>query len=247
MKLKLLAGTIFLITVLNAASSYAGSGKAVFVLFDVSGSTQSSRKEYLDGFIKILDIRAPGEESVSALGLKDTIAADIITGNSLSTSELPIEHQFKYSFWSGQNAMFAGSKAVVEKKELAREAKDLLSDKTARGSDIMNSMRLAERVFSRYKKDKPVLVIFSDMIEQAGGYDFENDNLTEKRITAIIRQEQAKGLPDLRGVTVYVTGANAKSSTQFLKIRNFWIRYFKACGAVLDKANYGRAFMEISE
>lgn len=247
MKLKLIAGTIFLITVLNAASSYAGSGKTVFVLFDISGSTQSSRKEYLDGFMKILDIRTASEENESGLGRRDVIAADIITGNSLSTGELPIEHEFKYSFWSGQNTMFAGYKAIAEKKMLAGKAEALLSQKPARESDIFNSLRLAEGVFSRHKKGQSVLVIFSDMVEQAEGYDFERDPLTGKRIEEIIRQERVKGLPDLSGVTVYVAGAKAKNSARFLRIRAFWMQYFKACGAILEKANYGRAFMGISE
>ena len=84
------------------------------------------------------------------------------------------------------------------------------------------------------------------MIEQSGPYDFEKDNLTGRRITEIIDQQRAAGLPDLKGVIVYIAGARAAIPSQFLKIRNFWIRYFRACGAVMEPDNYGRAFMGIS-
>ncbi|MDA8090276.1 MAG: hypothetical protein M0Z61_08675 [Nitrospiraceae bacterium] len=236
---------LLLLVLLTTTSAFAES-KTVFVLFDVSRSTLGSRKEYLDGFKKILDIRSPGEASQSRLGLRDAIAADVITANSLSTSEMPIEHEFNYSFWSGLNETFYGYKSIAVKKHLAEEAKKLLFSQEAGGSDILNSLRLADRVFRRFKRDKSILVIFSDMIEQSGPYDFERDNLTNRRITEIIRQERAKGLPGLKGVIVYVAGARAASPTQFLKIRNFWLRYFRACGAVLDQDNYGRAFMGIS-
>ena len=238
---------ILLFLILFTSATAFAESKTVFVLFDVSRSTLGSRKEFLDGFKKILDIRSPGEASQSRLGLRDAIAADVITANSLSTSEMPIEHEFNYSFWSGLNETFYGYKSIAVKKDLAEEAKKLLLGRASAGTDILNSLRLAPRVFRRFKRDKSVLVIFSDMIEQSGPYDFERDNLTNRRITEIIRQERAKGLPDLKGVIVYVAGARAASSSCFLKIRNFWIRYFRACGAVINRDNYGRAFMGILE
>ena len=243
---KALACTMFFMVLFGSACSFAAS-KSVFVLFDVSKSTLGSRKEYLEGFKKILDIRSHEEAGQSRLGLQDAIAADIITANSLSTSEMPIEHEFNYSFWSGLNETYYGYKSIAVKKELAEKAKRLLSGRPAGGTDIFNSLRLAERVFKRFKRGKSVLVIFSDMIEQSGPYDFDRDNLTGRRITEIIDQQRAMGLPDLRGVIVYVAGARAATPSRFLKIRNFWIRYFRACGAVLEPDNYGRAFMGISK
>ena len=144
---KALACTLFFMVLLGSACSFAAS-KAVFVLFDLSGSTVGSRKEYLEGFKKILDIRSPEEAGQSRLGLRDAIAADIITANSLSTSEMPIEHEFNYSFWSGLNETYYGYKSIAVKKELAGKAKRLLSRRPAGGTDIFNSLRLAERVLS---------------------------------------------------------------------------------------------------
>ena len=60
------------------------------------------------------------------------------------------------------------------------------------------------------------------------------------------KQVEAIGLPNLKGVTVCVARARAKNSVQSLRIRAFWVQYLKVCGAVIDKADYGRAFIGIS-
>ncbi len=79
-------------------------------------------------------------------------------------------------------------------------------------------------------------------------YNFEKDKLTDKKIGEIIAKENTqKRLPDLKGVKVYVVGAKAATREQFYNIQNFWLRYFKECGANLLKENYGSALLNFDE
>jgi lysophospholipase L1-like esterase len=94
-----------------------------------------------------------------------------------------------------------------------------------------------------------VLVIFSDRVEESEHYNFTRENLTEARIKKIISQNRSRGLlPDLAGVKVYVVGASAGAyekmrSGRMAAIRDFWLAYFKACGAELTRERYGGALL----
>lgn len=92
------------------------------------------------------------------------------------------------------------------------------------------------------------MVIMSDMIEDSSDYNFERERLSDKRIAEIIaREREKKRLSILNGVKVYVTGARASAREQFYNIQNFWLRYFKECGANLSKENYGSALLSFDE
>jgi hypothetical protein len=84
------------------------------------------------------------------------------------------------------------------------------------------------------------------MKEESAEYNFARERLTDKRIEEIIRKERNKGLPDLKGVKVYVAGARADDRRHFQNIQRFWMSYFKTCGAILEESNYGRGFMRIT-
>jgi hypothetical protein len=88
----------------------------------------------------------------------------------------------------------------------------------------------------------------SDMIEDSGEYNFEIENLTDKRIGDIISREKNRNLiPDLNGIKIYVVGALSKNLKQYYRVQNFWLRYFKECGANLIKDNYGSALINFNE
>jgi hypothetical protein len=44
-----------------------------------------------------------------------------------------------------------------------------------------------------------------------------------------------------------VIGAKAPSREKYHTIQNFWLRYFKECGANLSKENYGSALLSFNE
>jgi hypothetical protein len=86
----------------------------------------------------------------------------------------------------------------------------------------------------------PTLILLSDMenstpeirMEQTGGIPS----------TAWVETHRREGrLPDLRGICVVVSGADAKTQHE-AQIRDFWLGYFAAAGTRLATSNY-RAFV----
>jgi len=206
----------------------AAKSKTVFVLFDVSDSTknQAARELYLKDFKAIL-------EGVNA---GDAIAADRIAESSAAGSTLPIKKEFDGMLNSNR------LKEKKAKTEILAEAKKLLEKpEKVRYTDILGSLQIAERIFDTYKKDRNVLVIMSDMIEDSKSYNFEKEKLTDKRISEIISREKAANrLPDLKGVKVYaVKNATSQSTDRHIAIEKFWLSYLKECGAQISKAQYG--------
>ncbi|MBE0427248.1 MAG: hypothetical protein IBX72_11475 [Nitrospirae bacterium] len=247
--------TIILILVaatLIPAHVSAGKNKTVFVLFDLSESTarSSNRQEYLEAFMKIVDIRDVRTDlKESFIQPGDVLIADIISDNSISGSTFPIIKEFrKFSVWKDNYLMYKKN-FRLEKEEQVIKAEEILftSKRKIMFTDILSSLRIAERVFKRFKREENILVIFSDMKEESAEYNFARERLTDKRIEEIIGKERSRGLPDLKGVKVYVAGARADDRRHFQNIQRFWMSYFKACGAILEERNYGRGFMGIND
>lgn len=202
--------------------------KTVFVLFDVSGSTKNKciRERYLEDFKLILDKMKPG----------DVIVADRIAEFSGAGSTLPIKHEYKK--WWLRNDLIE----KVENKKCLVGAEKMLNDpKMVEYTDILSSLHIAERVFKGYRRQRNILVIMSDMIEDSRRYNFEKERLDNERIAEIIAAEKKAGrLPDLTNVKVFaVKNATSQSSDKYIGIKHFWMEYFKECGASLDNVNYG--------
>lgn len=221
---------VFLISLFGAVSPVqAEPSKTVFVLFDVSDTTKSpgTRDQYMTDFKSILDKKInPG----------DAIAADRISESSAAGSTLPINKEFEGMFESNLFKTRKSKKTILEVADALLKRPDKVKH-----TDIMSSLQIAERIFSTYGKKRNILVIMSDMVEDSQNYNFEKERLTDKRITAIIdREKKAKRLPDLGHVKVYaVKNATSESRESFEGIENFWLRYFKECGAEITKAQYG--------
>lgn len=221
--------------------------RVVFLLLDVSGSTQSMREIYTTGFEKIL----------SALKGGDRLIVDRISDNPLSQSTFPINEEFTtYGIFDRRgNPIFEpqNQKELDEKKKAIMEKanKIINAPKGAPTTAILNSLQLAERVFNTYKNGDNVLVIFSDMVEISKSHNFAYEKLTQADIDATIEQQRKAGeLPNLDKVKVYAIGAGAGEENRKLKseqwfgIQNFWLAYFAATGANLTKDRYGAALLE---
>jgi len=232
--------------------------KTVTVLCDFSESTTNIRKSYFESFKKV----------VSSINHGDVIIFAKITEASIAEPEIPIKEifpEFVPKDNSGKptdNPILMNSslkKADAErdkKKEMIIEVaeKNIFPESTNKNekriirTDILSSLHLAEKIIKSYKRDKPVLVLLSDMIEDSTEYNFEKENLTDRRIEEIINKERKRNrIPDLKGVKVYVVAASEKGSEKFFAIQNFWLRYFKECGANLSKENYGSALLSFDE
>lgn len=228
------------------------AGKVVCVLVDRSSSTkeQGVRQRYIESFRRILD----------KLGTGDIIVADAITDNPLAQSSFPVNDEFE-TFQPGTDNPLIVKKKQEEHEGKLREKRDQVWDKAqglfagapSKQTKIFDALRLAERVFHTYQRQKKVLVIFSDMVEESERHNFTRERLTEAASARIISEEkEAKRLPDLNGVKVYVIGAGqsgnrSSSSEQYAGIQSFWLQYFKSAGADLPKERYGAALLKFDE
>lgn len=226
------------------------NAKTVFVLFDVSDSTnsQETRAKYLESFNRVADSLSDG----------DVMVADFINDNPLGQSTFSINEQFPVFTASTDNDLKAKKerKAFDEKINVQREAvkekaKQLFAaDKgLAKKTKIFESNELAERVFKSYERPKKLLVVFSDMLEYSEKGNFEKQKLNAESIRKILDGEKKTNqLPVLTGVKVYVVGAGTgRAAGSFNDIENFWIEYYRACGAELGKENYGAALLKFDE
>ncbi len=225
--------------------------KTVVILFDLSESTNKDgkRENYLNGLKVILSKANHG----------DVIVGDRILESSVAQSTLPINESVPSFTSSNDNPFFVKKEKAKADEELNKTKEKiyktaesfLLRDDLRRKvlkTDILSSLYIAEKVFKTYKNEKKILMIFSDMIVESSDYDFTEETLSEKRIEEIISKEKGKKrIPDLAGVKVYIAGATATTSDKFFAIQNFWLSYFKECGAILLKENYGAALVNFNE
>jgi hypothetical protein len=223
--------------------------KTVVVLFDLSGSTNKPeiRQKYSEAFSTILSRMSHGDALIVAL----------ITEKSVFEPSLPIKEEFPKFIPKTDNPLYKAAEERKAQEELQKKKDDLktladavLKDQTRKimKTDIMSSLQVAERIFKSFSQPKKVLVIMSDMIEDSEDYNFEKENLSEKRIEEIItREKNRERIPDLGGTKVYVVGANSKNLNQYYRVQNFWLRYFKGCGAILLKETYGSALINFNE
>jgi hypothetical protein len=251
--------TLILVLFLGACDSSCRTtppqkGKTVFVLFDISSSTGKGqiRQRYLQEFNHI----------VEGIGSGDIIVVDVITDNPLAQSTFPVNESFDSPKFDTDNPLIvnAGVKKHEEelklkRGEIGRKVESILSDSSQKinQTKILESMQLADRVFHTYKRPKNVLVVFSDMIEESGRYNFQTQRVSDATIQHILNDEkQNKRLPDLTGVRVYVVGAGSSNyqrstASSFAEIEDFWLRYFREVGADLPKERYGAALLNFDE
>jgi len=206
--------------------------KLVFLLLDLSGSvSQQSRDLYLKRAEEILARLNPGDRIVMG-AIQDKSA---VKGVFAVNEGLPVMNQ-----WVDNKLIYMAQ--VNEKKKVIRERLgSLLEQRASQATEIMSALVPAQQLFGSFK-DYPqkILVIMSDMIEESSRYNFHRRPPGQKDTLQIIAAEKnQKRLADLSGVKVYVVGAGGKSSEDMLKVKEFWLAYFQACGADLNPANYG--------
>jgi len=230
--IKLLICILGILLAIILPACIASRELVLVVLFDLSGSTINDREYYYNDFKeKILLQKIDTDDTV-------IIAIGIITDNSMK------EHPIANETLIGMESPFA-RRGKVE-KILNKVKGHLLNNEAIQSqlTDILGAMYVTPNdVFNAYKDDnnKKVLVVFSDMIHEYNDCNFKKESLTSNRIEEIISNKRNNGgLPSLDKVKVYVAGATGQPN-----IKNFWDKYFKSCGAVLEY--YGRTLIKFKE
>lgn len=220
--------------------------KAVVVLADFSASTAALRDFYLENVSQVLAQMDHG----------DFLAVCRITSSSVNEPGVLLQEEFApfvprdaagnptdnpvivRQAREKADAALAARKAALE-EELRRAWPGELGREKVMSTDIMGSLTVAQNLFATHLRDRSVLVVLSDMLEDSERYNFTRENLSDKRIEEIIAAEQKAGrLPRLQGVKVYVVAPGTGDTSRFFAVRNFWLKYFAACGAELPAENY---------
>src|SRR3989441_13182911 len=109
--------------------------------------------------------------------------ADIIDDNPVAHSTFQINESFDRYEPLKENKLDYERRVHQKRDAVLKQAEAILRKPAGRpGSSVIDSMQLAERVFSTFEGDHKLLVVFSDMIEQSRRYDFTGENLTAARI-----------------------------------------------------------------
>lgn len=234
---------------LVACTEEAKPTKAVLLVFDISASAPGEMRERYGEWAKeVIRKRHPAP----VLGPGDVLVLARVTEASLSEPDLP--RLELTAFDPGrENEMVALARSARELAPAEGMIDAFLAeDRWSMKSHILDALSLASQVLESLGRDRKILVVFSDMIEESDRYDFFGQPLDRARIEEILALEQERGrMPDLEGVEVFVAGAGAGPYAQRLSteklaaIRAFWLQYFAETGADLRAERYLPTFMGI--
>jgi len=103
------------------------------------------------------------------------------------------------------------------------------------GTDILGSLVVAGQLLQQTPDtQRKILVLFSDMREFTRHLNFETQSDIPMD-AALAKVDEGRFLPNLKGVDIYVLGADAAGQevAQWDRVRKFWATYFEKVGANL--------------
>jgi hypothetical protein len=213
---------------ISSAASRKQTHPLVVVLLDISRSTADPqiRARYLDAVTRVLDDVAAEH---------GTIVGDVIDENPLAHASYPIDASFAACDPLTDNALTCDARAQTTRQGVLDAAETILATTApVAGTDIIDGLRLAERVFASYPElTVRRLVICSDMVQHPG---------------AGASAAAAGPLPRLPGVAIYAVGAGVVTHRtlrpqRILAIQQAWQSYFARTGAELTPARYGASLV----
>jgi hypothetical protein len=221
-----------------------GTAVVVFVDFSdsVGGMDRTGFRREIDK--QILPWLEPGDSFLIA-PIHDKTLTQF---RPLVEAELPPRP--KFNGWMNNMIKFnreakATDAKILQVKESlrAQTAEALARTAQARYTDIFSSLLLAEKLFSAESRNK-VLILMSDMIEDYPPYAFDKLTWTPSTTDKILKDLEAqRGIADLRGVCIYVSGVSAPSAEMATNIGRFWEAYFKKAGADLHPSRYAHVLL----
>jgi len=225
-------------------SGHASTAVVIFVDFSdsVGGMDRTGFRREIDK--QILPWLEPGDSFLVA-PIHDKTLTQF---RPLVEAELPPRPQF--NGWMNNVMKFnreakAADAKIIQVKETMRTqtAEALGRTSQARYTDIFSSLLLAEKLFSAESRNR-VLILMSDMIEDYPPYTFDKISWTPSTTDNILKSLEAqRGIADLRGVCVYVSGVSAPNAEMATNIGRFWEAYFKKAGADLHPSRYAHVLL----
>lgn len=105
------------------------------------------------------------------------------------------------------------------------------------GTDILSTLHDVGSEVRAYPDHRPILYIFSDMLQANQTMSFEEGRNPMSRLGWIEEAAEEGQLPNLSGVCVVVAGARTDTD-HGQAVRRFWTEYFERTGATLDPSNF---------
>jgi hypothetical protein len=131
---------------------------------------------------------------------------------------------------------YFGERLASARRQLASawQKRSMQIEPSAKNTDILGAALLASELFRNNQGTKQLLIVYSDMRNTTDGVNFEKEQNINSQVMLAALSRQGL-LPELRGVTVKVFGADASTVriTQWHRIKQFWEAYLTAAGARL--------------
>jgi hypothetical protein len=213
-----------------------GSGRAsgqerlnLVVAVDLTASEAITGQDGRSQFSKNLEGVRRTLASVPA-GSKVTVIG--ITGNSFSQPYILLSADIT------DDRGYFGERLAAARQQLlhAWQKRSAQLEPNARTTDVFGALLVASALFQEARDcQKKMLVLYSDMRHVTPDLDLESPAIIHvDAVLAAVEKHQL--LADLRGVEVFVLGADAagKRLAQWKSLKQFWMGYFKEAGAALS-------------
>jgi hypothetical protein len=146
---------------------------------------------------------------------------------------------------------YFGEKLAGARQQIIRVWRDRSAhlQPNAPGTDILGSLVVAGQILQQAPHvERKVLVLFSDMREFTRHLNFETQ-LNIQMDTALAKVDEGRFLPNLKGVDVYVLGADAAGQelAHWDRVREFWATYFQKVGANLKTYSVIREPLDLGQ
>ena len=219
-------------------------GTVVVVLVDESESTKADR-----------ELRRTALDAISrGLSPGDRVIISPITDKSLSDFRFNIDERLpptpppmnlldSTNDWRRRQKEHEGKVASARDRINSQLKEFQERPQIAQKTAIFDSLGLAAQ-FLAAENHRGTLVLLSDMLEDSGSVNFEQDSFRGNYFGNLLNRLGETGLiPDLQGAEIYLAGARATTPERAAAVANFWRRYFEAAKAPLKSGRYGRALV----
>lgn len=202
--------------------------RLLVVFTDMSASIPANERALYEAYMDTI---------ISTLQSGDRlVVAKISDGTMIRFSPIFARTLPQYSFWMDNPLTHKRQLDKIRTEVRQKTSKALKSSERSPRTEIIMSFLVSEEEFRNWTGRKR-LVLLSDMLECSTDLNFEVQplNLTPPVIEAAIQRLRDKNrIPRLDSVSVWVAGATAQNSDDFLAVKAFWERYIRETGAILE-------------
>lgn len=229
----------------NSPASGKERTKTVVLLVDFSGSSSAFRDTYRDAFPTITT-RLQAGDAVAAFPINGASlgsAPGVLVSLDIETTEQPND-LLRRKEEKRIRAEVSARKEQIE----SRLAEFVSQPAKAKKTEILAGLQNAGKVIRQLGRERAVIVVFSDMVEESQALDLSRAVPSGERAAKWLEEARQKGLvPDLQGAEIYVVAPSGAESSQWSALQGFWSACFRVAGASLRPENYSSSLPAFRE